>query len=53
MGDTSIRVNQLVDINKVILKALDSFWKSESQWERNTSAQEEFYKSFLNKIVDI
>lgn len=53
MGDTSIRVNQLVDINKIILKSLDTFWKNGSKWEKNTLAQEEFYKSFLNKIVEI
>lgn len=53
MGDTSIRVKQVVEINKVILKKLHQFMSGNATWERNTNLQENFYKSFLDEIVKI
>lgn len=53
MGDTSIRVKQVVDVNKVILQQLSSFMNNCKYWERNTVAQEEFYRSFIKEIVRI
>ncbi|EGE54358.1 AlwI family type II restriction endonuclease [Streptococcus parauberis] len=51
MGDTSIRVKQLVEVNKLILKHVFEYMSSGLIWERNTILQEEFYKSFIDEIV--
>lgn len=51
MGDTSIRVKQLVEVNKLILKQVHEFMKDNLIWERNTSLQEDFYKSFIDEVV--
>ncbi len=51
MGDTSIRVKQLVDVNRVILSHISKYMKDGLTWERNTSLQEDFYKSFIEEIV--
>lgn len=53
MGDTSIRVNQFVEVNKIILRQVQKFMLSQERWERNTLAQEEFYCNFLEEIVKI
>ncbi|MGT2715878.1 AlwI family type II restriction endonuclease [Streptococcus respiraculi] len=51
MGDTSIRVKQLVDVNRIILSHISKYMKDGLTWERNTSLQEDFYKSFIDEIV--
>lgn len=51
MGDTSIRVKQLVEVNKLILKHIFEYMSGGFTWERNTTLQEEFYKSFIDEIV--
>ena len=51
MGDTSIRVKQLVEVNKLILKHVNEYMGNTRTWERNTSLQENFYKSFIDEIV--
>ena len=51
MGDTSIRVKQLVEVNRLILKHVVEYMSSGFTWERNTALQEEFYKSFIDEIV--
>ena len=51
MGDTSIRVKQLVEVNRFILKHINEYMKDEIQWERNTALQEDFYKSFIEQIA--
>ena len=51
MGDTSIRVRQIVEVNKLILKHISEYMSSDFTWERNTALQEEFYKSFIDEIV--
>lgn len=53
MGDTSIRVKQVVEVNKIILKKLESFIQQGNKWEKNNYGQEDFYKSFLEKIVKL
>lgn len=53
MGDTSIRVKQVIDVNKLILKKLDSFMKQGNTWERNNYGQEEFYNSFIDEVVKL
>jgi hypothetical protein len=53
MGDTSIRVNQFVEVNKIVLQQVQKFMLSQERWERNTLAQEEFYCNFLEEIVRI
>lgn len=53
MGDTSIRVKQVVDVNKIILHQLHEFMKITENWEGNQVAQEEFYRSFIEEIVRI
>lgn len=51
MGDNSIRVKQLVEVNKLILKHVNDYMGNTRTWERNTSLQEDFYKSFIDEIV--
>lgn len=51
MGDTSIRVKQLVEVNKLILKHVKEYMDNAFTWQRNTSLQEDFYKSFIDEIV--
>ena len=51
MGDTSIRVKQFVEVNKLILKHIIEYMSGSFIWERNTTLQEEFYKSFIDEIV--
>lgn len=51
MGDTSIRVKQLVEVNKLILKHVTSYMDDSLRWSRNAALQEEFYKTFLDEIV--
>lgn len=53
MGDTSIRVKQIVDVNKVILRQLNNFMETIESWGGNNTAQEEFYHSFIKEIVRI
>lgn len=52
MGDTSLRVKQVVDVYRVVLEHIKVFMKNKT-WERNNELQEEFYFTLLNKIVDI
>ena len=40
MGDTSIRVKQIVDVHKVILRQLDSFMGPGVVWRGNIEANE-------------
>lgn len=51
MGDTSIRVKQVVDVNKVILKELETFKKTGKIWENDKEVQEEFYRQFIEEIM--
>ena len=51
MGDTSIRVKQIVDVHKVILRQLDSFMGPGVVWRGNSEANEEFYRLFIDEIV--
>lgn len=51
MGDTSIRVKQLVEVNRLILKHTKEYMGEEFVWERNATLQEDFYKSFIDEIV--
>lgn len=51
MGDTSIRVKQLVEVNKLILKHISEYMSGGFVWERNTILQEDFYKSFIDEIA--
>lgn len=51
MGDTSIRVKQIVDVHKVILRQLDSFMGPGMVWRGNSEANEEFYRLFIDEIV--
>lgn len=51
MGDTSIRVKQLVEINKLVLKHVKEFMSDNITWERNSNLQEDFYKNFIDEIV--
>lgn len=53
MGDTSIRVKQIVEINKVILKQLYLFNEAGDTWSGNSANQETFYKNFLDEIIRI
>lgn len=53
MGDTSIRVKQTVEVNKIILKHLNDFLSTDVLWNKNKDAQEDFYRSFINEIVKI
>ena len=39
MGDTSIRVQEVVEVNRLILKVLNGFINRIPKWERNNSAQ--------------
>ena len=52
MGDTSIRVRQVVDVNKVVLALLLPYTQIH-QWESNPANQESFYQSFLSEIVKL
>ena len=51
MGDTSIRVKQSVEVNKIILKELYCFMKNISAWNLSKNEQENFYKIFIKEIV--
>lgn len=53
MGDTSIRVRQVVEVNRVILRELDHFMKDSPGWKGNGPAQEEFYRNFIQAIVQM
>lgn len=53
MGDTSIRVKQLVEVNKVILHRLYAFMQADTLWEKNPQNQEFFYQEFIKEIVRI
>lgn len=50
MGDTSIRVKQLVEVNRLILKHLDKHVTDSTMWS-DKHFQEDFYKSFIDEIV--
>lgn len=51
MGDTSIRVKQIVEINKIILQQLNEFMQPGIVWNSSRDKQEEFYRLFLKEIV--
>ena len=53
MGDTSIRVRQIVEVYKIILEHLDKFMKEKRTWTGNNALQEQFYRSFLEEINQI
>lgn len=53
MGDTSIRVKQIVEINKIILKQLNNFMQSGIVWNSNKEEQENFYRNFIKEISRI
>lgn len=53
MGDTSIRVNQSVEVNKIILQQLNEFMQPNIEWSSNRERQESFYRIFINEIVEI
>lgn len=50
LGDTSIRVKQVVDVNLLILTQLEAFWKTHGTWS-NKEKQEQFYLDFINEVV--
>lgn len=51
MGDTSIRVKQVVEVNKIILEQLNAFMKQDIIWQGNRDGQESFYRLFIKEIV--
>ena len=51
MGDTSIRVKQVVEVNKIILEQLNAFMKQDTTWQGNRDGQESFYRLFIKEIV--
>ncbi|WFQ94662.1 AlwI family type II restriction endonuclease [Mycoplasma feriruminatoris] len=53
MGDTSIRVKQIVEVNKIILEQLHNFMKSNVIWNKSKEEQENFYRSFINQIDEL
>lgn len=53
MGDTSIRVKQIVEINKIILRQLNNFMQPGVIWNSNKEKQESFYKDFIKEITKI
>ncbi|KNG79189.1 AlwI family type II restriction endonuclease [Mycoplasma sp. HU2014] len=53
LGDTSIRVKQIVGVNKVILEQLNIFMNNDIVWNKNKETQEIFYRSFINEIVQL
>lgn len=53
MGDTSIRVKQVVEVNKIILQQLNEFMQSDTIWNSNKDEQENFYRNFIKEIVRI
>lgn len=50
LGDTSIRVKQVVDVNLLILNQLREFWKAHSSWS-SKEVQEQFYVDFINEVA--
>lgn len=50
MGDTSIRVKKIVEINRIVLKELKNYLSNTPCWKGNTTLQENFYISFLDEI---
>lgn len=50
MGDTSVRVREVVEVNRLILQTLATFITQIPKWEGNTSAQAEFYKLFISEV---
>lgn len=52
MGDTSLRVKQVVDVYRVVLEHIQRFMKNKT-WKKNPRVQEEFYINLLNTIVSI
>ena len=53
MGDTSIRVKQIVEINKVLLNELGKHIEKGATWKSNKEEQENFYKNFIEEIVRV
>ncbi|WP_239705612.1 MULTISPECIES: AlwI family type II restriction endonuclease [unclassified Mammaliicoccus] len=53
MGDTSLRVKRVLDINKLILDVLHEFKVQGNIWEKNLDGQELYYKMFISKVVEI
>lgn len=50
MGDTSIRVKQVVEINRIILEQLRKFLSDGIVWDKNREEQENFYRLFIQEI---
>lgn len=50
MGDTSIRVKQIVEVNKFILKQLNEFMGQNIIWTKNPTVQESFYNIFIKEL---
>lgn len=50
LGDTSIRVQQLVEVNKLILEQVNLTITDEIIWEKNKTLQQQFYDSFIDEV---
>lgn len=51
MGDTSIRVHEIVEINFILLNLIDKFMKRNKIWDKKE--QENFYQLFINEIMNL
>lgn len=51
MGDTSIRVHEIVEINFILLNLIDKFMKRNKIWDKKE--QENFYQLFINEIINL
>ncbi|PTI62092.1 AlwI family type II restriction endonuclease, partial [Staphylococcus shinii] len=50
MGDTSIRVKRVLEVNKLILEVLTEFNIQGGVWSRNNVGQEQYYKMFITRV---
>lgn len=50
MGDTSIRVKRVLEVNKLILEVLNEFNIQGGIWSRNNVGQEQYYKMFIKRV---
>ncbi|UXU52551.1 AlwI family type II restriction endonuclease [Staphylococcus arlettae] len=53
MGDTSIRVKRVLEVNKLILEVLNDFNVEGGVWPKNNEGQEQFYKMFVKRTEDM
>lgn len=50
MGDTSIRVKQVIDVYRLILEHTEDYVEDSEQWKGNSELHENFYLALLQKI---